>query len=55
MVMDLLEKYKEQYPEALREQKWKVPHEYGFLIRLLMKMSRGKIRDKNRQTLYYLF
>ena len=46
--MGLLENYKEQNPESFREKpQWEPPREYGFFIRLVMKMSGGRIRDVN--------
>ena len=46
--MGLLENYREQNPEAFREApKWEPPREYGFFIRLVMRLSGGKIRDVN--------
>ena len=47
--MGLLENYKEQNPEAFREApKWRPPQEYGFFIRMVMRMSGGRIRDVDR-------
>jgi len=46
--MDLLQQYKEQHPGAFREQKWEPPEgyeRYGFFIRLVMRLSGGRIRD----------
>jgi len=46
--MDLLEQYKQQHPEmAQNVPVWSPPREYGFFIRLVMRMSGGKIRDVN--------
>ena len=46
--MGLLENYKEQNPSAFREkQEWSPPREYGFFIRLVMRLSAGRIRDVN--------
>ena len=47
--MGLLENYREQNPEAFMEKpKWQAPKEYGFFIRLVMRMSGGRIRDINK-------
>ena len=47
--MGLLENYKEQNPEAFREApKWRPPQEYGFFIRLVMRLSGGRVRDINQ-------
>ena len=44
--MDLLEQYKQDNPEAFREKPpEEISKEYGFFVRLAMKMSRGTIRD----------
>lgn len=52
--MDLLSQYKVQHPEAFREKpKWKPPSEYGFFIRLVMRLSGGRIREA-RQASYVL-
>lgn len=57
--MDLLEQYKQQNPEAFREQK-PVPitdaygREYSGLVALVMRLSGGKIRDA-KQANYILF
>ena len=47
--MDLLSQYKQDHPEAFRDApKWQPPKEYGFFIRLVMRLSGGKIRDINK-------
>jgi len=52
--MDLLSQYKQQHPEAFREQKKKSPvtDEYGRvytgMIALVMRLSGGRIRDVRR-------
>ena len=47
--MGLLENYKEQNPEAFRKApQWEPPREYGFFIRLVMRLSGGRIRDVNK-------
>ncbi len=47
--MDLLEQYKQQHPEVLQPAStWSPPREYGFFIRLVMRLSGGKIRDINQ-------
>lgn len=47
--MDLLEQYKQEHPEAFREKPvYEPPKEYGFFIRLVMRLSGGKIRDLNQ-------
>ena len=46
--MDLLSQYKQDHPEAFREKPaWEPPKEYGFFIRLVMRVSSGRIRDVN--------
>ena len=46
--MGLLENYREQHPEAFRDKpKWESPREYGFFIRLVMRLSAGRIHDVN--------
>lgn len=49
--MDLLEQYKQQHPEAFKEKpKWQPPSEYGFFIRLVMRLSGGRIREVREAT-----
>ena len=44
--MDILSQYKQQHPEALCEElQWRASHERGFLIRLVMRLSGGRIRE----------
>lgn len=44
--MDLLEQYKQQHPEAFREKpQWQPSSEYGFLIRLVMRLLGVRVRD----------
>mgnify|MGYP001577440866 CR=1 len=44
--MDLLEQYKKQYPETFKQKpQWQPSDEYGFFIRLVMRLSRGRVRD----------
>ena len=53
--MGLLENYREQHPEEFREKpRCEAPKEYGFFIRLLMRLSGGRIRDVNAAS-YVLF
>jgi len=47
--MDLLSQYKQDHPEALRPTpQWEPPKEYGFFIRLVMRLSGGRIREINQ-------
>ncbi len=47
--MDLLSQYKQDRPEALRPTpQWEPPKEFGFFIRLVMRLSGGRIREVNR-------
>ena len=47
--MDLLSQYKQDHPEEFREKpQWEPPREYGFFIRMVMKMSGGRIRKVNK-------
>ena len=47
--MGILENYKEQNPSAFREApKWQPPREYGFFIRMVMRLSGGRIREVNK-------
>lgn len=49
--MDILARAKEQHPEMFREEEkptWQAPEgDYGFLMRLVMRFSWGRIRDVN--------
>ena len=46
--MGLLENYKEQNPQAFKAApQWQPSREYGFFIRFVMRLSRGKIQDVN--------
>ncbi len=56
--MDLLEQYKQQYPEKFREQKPapmtdEYGREYSTLVALVMRLSGGRIRD-SKQASYAL-
>ena len=47
--MDLLSQYKQDHPEEFREKpQWESSREYGFFIRLVMRLSAGKIRDVSK-------
>lgn len=47
--MDILSQYKQDHPEAFRPgPQWEPPKEYGFFIRLAMRLSGGRIRDINQ-------
>jgi len=53
--MDILSQYKQQNPEAFREKpKWQPSSEYGFLIRLVMRLSGGRIRDAKKASMALL-
>ena len=44
--MDILQKYNEENPEApSRSPEWDPSQEYSFLIRLIMRLSGGKIQS----------
>lgn len=44
--MDLLSQYQQEHPEAFREQPKRQPSdEYGFFIRLILRLSGGRVRD----------
>ena len=46
--MDLLSQYRQEHPESFQEkQAWTPPRDYGFFIRLAMRLSGGRIRDVN--------
>jgi len=50
MIMDLLEQYKQQNPQAFREQKSQIANdpygrEYSTFITLVMRLSGGRIAD----------
>ncbi len=50
--MDILSQYKEQHPEAFKEKpQWQPPSEYGFFIRLVMRLSGGRIREARQASL----
>lgn len=47
--MDILSQYEKQSPAVSHEQPmYQLPSEYGFLIRLVMKISGGRIKDAIR-------
>lgn len=46
--MDLLSQYRKDHPEVFQPgSQWQPPKEYGFFIRLVMRLSGGRIRDVN--------
>ena len=45
--MDVLQQYEKQFPEMNKPApQWQPSREHGFLIRLVMRLSGGKIRDE---------
>ena len=47
--MDILEQYKKQFPEANKPApQFQPSNEYGFLINLVMRLSKGRITDANQ-------
>lgn len=53
--MDILSQYEQENPEASKPQPaWQSSGEYGFFIRLVMRLSGGKIQNET-QANYVLF
>lgn len=59
--MDILGKYQQEHPEAFQnppsskpDSSWEPSNEYSFLIRTVMKLSGGRIRDEKRANLILL-
>ena len=45
--MDIIQQYEKQFPEMNKPTpQWQPSREYGFLIRFVMRLSGGKIRDE---------
>ena len=45
--MGILEQYEKQFPEANKSApRWQPSSEYGFWVRLVMKLSGGRIQDE---------
>lgn len=55
--MDILGKYQQERPETSpspQKTEWGPSNEYGFFIRVVMKLSGGKIRDEKQANLVLL-
>jgi hypothetical protein len=48
--MDILSQYNKERSDALGDQTWSPSAEYGFLIRLVMRLSGGRIQDARKVT-----
>ena len=47
--MDILKQYEKQFPEIKKAApQWEEPSEYGFFIRLVMRLSGGRINNETQ-------
>ena len=47
--MDILKQYNQQFPEANKPApQWQPPEEYGAIVRLAIKLSRGRIKNEKQ-------